>query len=89
MSDTRKVVVGEKGRIVVPAFAREQLGWEQGTELRLVIREDSIELLTMDALINRLSGWALQPGAEPYSVDEFIAEKRLEAAREDAEMMDE
>lgn len=80
MSDTRKVVVGEKGRIVVPAFAREQLGWEPGTELRLVIREDSIELLTMDALINRTLGMF---SSETSVVDELIAERRTEALRED------
>lgn len=80
MSDTRKVLVGEKGRIVVPAFAREQLGWPTGTELRLIIHEDSIELLTLDALLNRTRGMLT---SDVSVVDELIAERRAEALRED------
>lgn len=79
MSDTRQVIVGEKGRLVIPASIREQFGWETGTELLIVQTDWGIELCTRDALINRLRG--SMKGS--LSVDEFIAEKRAEARRED------
>lgn len=81
MSDTNKVVVGEKGRLVIPAAIREQFGWKTGTELLIVHTEHGIELCTRDALIDRLRG-SLK--SDTNVVDELIAERRAEAAREDA-----
>jgi len=81
MSDTPQVTVGDKGRLVIPASIREQFGWETGTELLIVQTEWGIELCTRDALISRLRG-SLK--SDTSLVDELIAERRAEAAREDA-----
>lgn len=79
MSDTNKVVVGEKGRVVIPAPIREQFGWAPGTELVVVETEHGIELTTAQQLLKSLR--ASFKGR--YSVDEFLTEKHEEARRED------
>jgi AbrB family looped-hinge helix DNA binding protein len=81
MSDTHKVIVGDKGRIVIPASVREQFNWQPGDELRVVLTETGIELMTPDAILKSLVG-ALKSDAS--LTDQLIAERRAEAAREDA-----
>lgn len=81
MSDTNRVIVGEKGRIVIPASIREQFNWQPGDELRIVITDSGIELMTRDAILQGLVG-ALQ--ADTSLTEQLMTERRAESAREDA-----
>jgi AbrB family looped-hinge helix DNA binding protein len=80
MSDTFRLLVGEKGRVVIPAEIRARHNWEQGTELILVESDAGITISTRNESLKKLRGILSETG---YSVDQFIAEKREQARRED------
>ena len=79
MSGTYGVVVGDRGRIVVPAEVRQRAGLSEGTPLVLLDTPDGMVLLTREQLRGRvrqeLSGLDL--------VSELLAERRSAAAAED------
>jgi AbrB family looped-hinge helix DNA binding protein len=80
MSGTHTVVVGNRGRIVVPADVRERAGLSEGTPLVLLETPDGLVLLTRDQLRTRvrseLDGLDL--------VADLLADRRRAADREDA-----
>jgi AbrB family looped-hinge helix DNA binding protein len=80
MSGTYTVVVGDRGRLVVPAGVRERVGLVAGSTLVLLETPSGIVLMTQGQLRDRvraeLSGLDL--------VGELLAERRLAAANEDA-----
>lgn len=80
MSGTHTVVVGDRGRLVVPAEVRERAGLVEGTTLVLLETPSGIVLMTRAQLRDRvrdeLSGLDL--------VGELLAERRAVAANEDA-----
>ena len=80
MSGTHTVMMGDRGRIVVPADVRERAGLAEGTPMVLVESDDGLVLLTREQLRARvrknLAGLDL--------VGDLISERRLDAAREDA-----
>lgn len=80
MSGTHQVVVGDRGRLVVPADVRERAGIAEGTVLVMLETPDGLVLLTRDQLRNRvrtdLAGVDL--------VSELLADRRAAAAAEDA-----
>jgi AbrB family looped-hinge helix DNA binding protein len=76
MSVTASVVLGDKGRVVVPAAIRERRNWAQGTTLLLIETPDGM-LLTDRA--TALKGVREQLRGQPL-VDELLAERRAEAA---------
>lgn len=82
MSDTYFVTVGNKGRIVLPADLRKQRRWVEGTVLLLLETEGGVELITRDELEKQVLS---QSDGTTDVVGELIAERRAEAAREDAE----
>ncbi|MFV0308779.1 MAG: AbrB/MazE/SpoVT family DNA-binding domain-containing protein [Desertimonas sp.] len=79
MSGTHQTVMGDRGRLVVPAAARERAGLEPGTPVVIVETEGGLILMTRGQLRDRvrreMSGLAL--------VDELLAERRVAAASED------
>ena len=79
MSGTHTVVVGDRGRIVVPAELRERAGLREGSPLILFETPDGLVLLTRAQLRARvrteLAGLDL--------VTELLAERRLDAAQEE------
>ena len=81
MSGTHTVVVGDRGRIVVPAEVRERKGLTKGTVLVLVESPQGFALMTREQLRARvradLEGLDL--------VEDLIADRRRAAVREDAE----
>ena len=81
MSATSSVVLGDKGRIVVPAAVRERRNWRQGTTLLLIETPEGV-LLTERATALKLVRAKLR--GQPL-VDELIAERRAEAAADDAQ----
>lgn len=77
------VVVGRKGRVVVPAVFRHQLGIDEGSELAARIEGDTIVLEPRLAALRRLQSLvgAAVP-AEVSLVAELLAERRAEARRD-------
>lgn len=80
MSGTYQVVVGDRGRLVVPAEVRERAGISEGTVLVLLETPAGLALLTRDQLRDRVR--ADLGGAD--LVAELLAERRAIAADEDA-----
>jgi AbrB family looped-hinge helix DNA binding protein len=81
------VKVGPKGRVVVPAQIRRELGIEEGTELMARIEGDGIVLEPRAAALRRLRELVRDAVPEGVSlVDELIAERREEARRHEAEL---
>ena len=80
MNGTHAVVVGDRGRIVVPAEVRERAGLVEGTALVLFETPDGLVLLTREQLRTRvrdeLAGLDL--------VTELLADRRRAAGQEDA-----
>ena len=80
MSGTYSILVGDRGRIVVPAEVRDRAGLTKGTPLMLLETPAGLVLLTRRQLRERvrdeLAGLDL--------VGELLAERRRAAGREDA-----
>lgn len=84
---TNKVKVDSGHRIAIPAEFREAMGAKPGDLVLVTIEEPgTLRVRTFDALIRQTQAWARQYVPEGVSVvDELIAERRAEAAREDLE----
>lgn len=71
--------MGDRGRLVVPRELRDRQDWSQGTQLLVIEAPDGVVLVSREqalALLRRqLEGSSL--------VEELVAERRLEAQRED------
>jgi AbrB family looped-hinge helix DNA binding protein len=80
VSGTYNIIVGDRGRIVVPAEVRERAGLDAGTPLVLIETPDGLILLTREQLKARvraeLAGLDL--------VNELLTERRAQADAEDA-----
>jgi AbrB family looped-hinge helix DNA binding protein len=74
--------MGDRGRLVIPAELREQLGLTEGTVVVFVETDDGVTLMSRDRLQELV--WAANSGG-PSMVDELIAERRQAARDEDAE----
>ena len=80
MSGTYNLVVGDRGRLVVPAEIRERVGLTPGTPMVLLDTPSGLVLLTRRQLRDRVR-------ADLAGVDlvgELLAERRAAAAAEDA-----
>jgi AbrB family looped-hinge helix DNA binding protein len=83
MGVTRSVKVGPKGRVVIPAWARDELGIAEGDELCVIVEGSGVRLMSRDAVLDELQAmFADHPGS---MVAELLAERRAEAARDAAE----
>ena len=80
MSGTHGIVVGDRGRIVVPAEVRERAGLSEGTPLVLLETPDGLVLLTREQLRARVR--ADLAGVD--LVEELLADRRRAANQEDA-----
>lgn len=80
MSGTYSVVMGDRGRLVIPAEVRTAAGLAEGTKLVLLPTDAGLVLMTREQLCARvrddLAGLDL--------VGELLAERRRAAADEDA-----
>jgi AbrB family looped-hinge helix DNA binding protein len=83
------VKVDASGRLVIPKEQREQLGIPDGGELRLTVEDGELRATTRLAALRRLQRKLRElapPGGDKTSVvDELIADRRAEAARDAAE----
>ena len=80
MYGTHQVVVGDRGRLVVPAEVRERTGLTQGTTVVLLETPGGLILMTRGQLRDRVRADL----ADLDLVGELLADRRAEATREDA-----
>ena len=80
MSDTSVVSVGPKGRVVIPAGIRRELGIEEGSELVALVEGEAVVLVPRSAIKTRLRSIFAATGESMR--DELIAERRAEAQRD-------
>lgn len=79
MSGKYSMVVGNKGRVVLPAGLREERGWEEGTVLVVVRTERGVLIESQEALLA-----TIQSGlAGTDLVGELLRERRAAARLED------
>ena len=84
MSATTRL--GPGGRVVIPADIRDAMGMKQGDALLVSLENNELRLVTLAASVRELQAITNKYHRKGVSlVDEFIAEKRAEQAREDAE----
>ena len=80
----RQIVVGDRGRVVLPADVRASLGLEAGSRMLLSTERDgSLRLRPYRSVADQGRGMlaGLAPAGESM-VDELLAERRRDAARE-------
>lgn len=78
MSGTYSVEMGDRGRLVVPAGLRRDLGWETGMTLHLIETDTGVIMMTREQLKRYVrSGWQ---AAGTDVLDELFAERRAAAA---------
>lgn len=77
-----QLVMGDRGRIVIPADLRSRAGLEVGTPLILFETAEGLEMYSRRQLSDKIA--ADLEGTN--LVDDLIAERRHEAEREDVEM---
>lgn len=81
----RSIVIGERGRLVLPSAVRRELDLKPGTHMLLSTEEDgSLRLRPYRAVAAQNRGLLRDLPGGPM-VDELLAERRAEATQEDAE----
>ena len=83
----RQITVGDRGRLVLPADVRAELGIEAGARMLLSTERDgSLRLRPYRSVAEQNRGLLADAApADTSMVDELLAERRREAAREDRE----
>jgi AbrB family looped-hinge helix DNA binding protein len=86
------VKVSQGGRVVIPAEVREKLHIEQGDELFVEARDDVLVMTSKAQKIRQIQREIYEQIA-PFTqgrslADELIAERREEAAKEEAELQE-
>ena len=80
---TATLRLGPGGRVVIPANMREAMGLKQGDALVAKLSGGELTLVTLMGLVRELQTITNKHVPEGVSVvDEFIADRRAEAARE-------
>ena len=83
------VRLGSGGRVVIPAEMRAAMGWSPDEPLRLRRVDGEVRIESVADGIRRAQALvreAFGPSDGRSMVDEFIAERRAEARREEEEM---
>jgi AbrB family looped-hinge helix DNA binding protein len=80
---TETVVLGESGRIVLPAAIRKELGLKVGDRLTVSSDRGAIRILSRKMALESIrAGIIRHRGSLNGILDEFLAERHEEAARE-------
>ncbi len=78
-----KTILGEGGRIVIPAKYRKAMGLNPGDEILLILEDDQIRLLSIRKAIARVQASVRKYVPEGVSLsEELIKERREEASRD-------
>ncbi len=83
MTEEIRLKINQNGRVVIPAAVRKALGVDIGDELIGQFTDDELRITTMKRRIERAQRHVrkyVKPGVS--LVDELIADRRREAARE-------
>ncbi|MGK2964441.1 MAG: AbrB/MazE/SpoVT family DNA-binding domain-containing protein, partial [Tepidiformaceae bacterium] len=80
-----RLVVGKQGRIVVPSEIRKEMGLADGDVLIARLRDGRVVLEREQALLERARRSFAHLPSERSLVDELLAERQAEAARDAAE----
>jgi AbrB family looped-hinge helix DNA binding protein len=76
--------LGKQGRLVIPAAARHELGLQPGDLLSVRVDKDHLVLERRPAVLARLRERFAAVPSTVSLVDELIADRRAEAARDEA-----
>ena len=80
---TETVVLGESGRIVLPAEIRKKYGLKPGDRLTISGEGNSIQIRNMDMALKEVREAIIaKRGSLSGILDEFLAEKHEETRRE-------
>ena len=74
--------VGSDGRVLIPAELRRQMRLEPGGMVNVELVDGELRLLSPAMALDRLERLFAPLRAGPSLVDELLAERRAEAARE-------
>ncbi|QYE33519.1 MULTISPECIES: AbrB/MazE/SpoVT family DNA-binding domain-containing protein [Sphingosinicellaceae] len=83
MNEMVDIRIAENGRMVLPRAARQALGVTGAGIVVLSIDGDNVKLTSMRQSIKRAQDLYRKHATHDLSVDDFIAERRAEAVRED------
>ena len=81
----QKVRLDKAGRLVVPVAIRKALGIRDEAVLIIQVENGSIKLQTIRSALEQVRAIAARYPNKASAVDELIAERRTEAAKERAE----
>ncbi len=70
------------GKIVIPADLRREFGFKEGDSLVFEKEGDQLVIKSMEKVIQEVRSKVKMLIKVPFTVDDFIADKRAEAARE-------
>ncbi len=70
------------GKIVIPADLRREFGFKEGDSLVFEKEGGQLVIKSMEKVIEEVRAKVKKLIKVPFTVDDFIAEKRAEAARE-------
>jgi AbrB family looped-hinge helix DNA binding protein len=77
------VVLGESGRIVLPAAIRKEFGLEAGERLTVVADEGEIRIFSRQMILDKVRARILEKrGTLKGILEEFLEERREQARRE-------
>lgn len=79
MSGTYRAVMGDRGRLVIPAELRKRAGFSPGTVLILAEIPNGVAMATRDQIKDQVR----QDLAGPDLVGELLAERRRQSQAED------
>jgi AbrB family looped-hinge helix DNA binding protein len=80
MTYSAKIIKG--GKIVIPAELRRELGFVDGDRLVLEREGEALVVKSHSQVIRELQQAFKAAMKEPFTVDDFLAERRAKAARE-------
>ena len=83
MQEMIDIRIAKNGRMVLPRSARNALGVTGAGVVVLSIDGDDVKLSSMRQSIKRAQDLYRQHATNDLSVDDFLAERRAEAARDD------
>lgn len=81
-TDTFRVRLGDRGRLVLPAELRKRAGLREGQELVLTYEDGIVRMVTRADLARAGRGMFASAAKGRDLAAELIAERRAEAARE-------
>jgi len=80
---TETVVLGESGRIVLPAAIRKEFGMEPGERLTVIADEGEIRIFSRKMILDRVRARIMKKrGSLKGILDEFLEERHEQARRE-------